>query len=98
MEQVRESALQLRMVKIGGVFDRFKRVVYDISRELGKEIDLVIRGEDTELDKTVVEKIADPLMHLVRNAIDHGIEPADVRVARGKPAAAVGVRHHQGGT
>ena len=56
-------------------------------RELGKEIQLVVRGEDTELDKTVVEQIADPLTHLVRNAIDHGIEPAEVRVARGKPAA-----------
>jgi two-component system chemotaxis sensor kinase CheA len=86
VEQVREGALQLRMVKIGGTFNRFQRVVHDVSRELGKEIQLVVRGEDTELDKTVVERIADPLTHLVRNAIDHGIEPADVRVARGKPA------------
>jgi two-component system chemotaxis sensor kinase CheA len=85
VEQVRESALQLRMVKIGGVFDRFKRVVHDISRELGKEIDLVIKGEDTELDKTLVEQIADPLTHLVRNAMDHGIEAAEVRAASGKP-------------
>jgi len=87
VEQVREGALQLRMVKIGGTFSRFQRVVHDVSRELGKEIKLVVRGEDTELDKTVVERIADPLTHLVRNAIDHGIEPADVRVARGKPGA-----------
>ena len=87
VEQVREGALQLRMVKIGGTFNRFQRTVRDVSRELGKEIQLVVRGEDTELDKTVVEQIADPLTHLVRNAIDHGIEPADVRVARGKPAA-----------
>ena len=86
VEQVREGALQLRMVKIGGTFGRFQRTVHDVSRELGKEIQLVIRGEDTELDKTVVEKIADPLTHLVRNAIDHGIEAADVRLARGKPA------------
>ena len=86
VEQVREGALQLRMVKIGGTFNRFQRTVHDVSRELGKEIQLAVHGEDTELDKTVVEKIADPLMHLVRNAIDHGIEPADVRVARGKPA------------
>lgn len=86
VEQVREGALQLRMVKIGGTFNRFQRTVRDVSRELGKEIDLVVRGEDTELDKTVVERIADPLTHLVRNAIDHGIEPADVRLARGKPA------------
>lgn len=87
VEQVRESALQLRMVKIGGVFDRFKRVVHDLSRELGKEIDLVVRGEETELDKTLVERITDPLTHLVRNAMDHGIEAADQRVASGKPAA-----------
>lgn len=87
VEQVRESALQLRMVKIGGVFDRFKRVVHDISRELGKEINLVIDGEDTELDKTLVEQIADPLTHLVRNSMDHGIEAAGARVARGKPPA-----------
>jgi two-component system chemotaxis sensor kinase CheA len=86
VEQVREGALQLRMVKIGGTFNRFQRTVHDVSRELGKEIDLVVRGEDTELDKTVVERIADPLTHLVRNAIDHGIEPAEVRLARGKPA------------
>jgi two-component system chemotaxis sensor kinase CheA len=87
VEQVRESALQLRMVKIGGTFERFNRVVHDVSRELGKEIHLELHGKDTELDKTVIEQIGDPLTHLVRNAIDHGIEPADVRAARGKPAA-----------
>jgi two-component system chemotaxis sensor kinase CheA len=87
VEQVREYALQLRMVKIGGTFARFERVVHDVAGELGKEIRLVIRGEDTELDKTVVERIGDPLTHLVRNAIDHGIEPPETRTARGKPAA-----------
>jgi two-component system chemotaxis sensor kinase CheA len=61
-------------------------VVHDVSRDLGKDVQLVIDGEDTELDKTVVEKIGDPLMHLVRNSMDHGIESADVRLARGKPA------------
>ncbi|MFT3905952.1 MAG: chemotaxis protein CheA [Steroidobacteraceae bacterium] len=86
VEQVRESALQLRMVRIGGTFERFQRVVRDVSRELGKDIQLQIRGEDTELDKTVVEKIGDPLTHLVRNAIDHGIESAAERQARGKSA------------
>ncbi|MBO9830223.1 chemotaxis protein CheA [Xanthomonas sp. A2111] len=85
VEEVRESALQLRMVKIGGTFSRFHRVVHDVARELGKDITLVVNGEDTELDKSVVEKIADPLTHLVRNAMDHGIEPAEVRQARGKP-------------
>jgi two-component system chemotaxis sensor kinase CheA len=86
VEEVRDSALQLRMVKIGATFSRFQRVVHDVSRDLGKDVALIVNGEDTELDKTVVEKIGDPLMHLVRNSMDHGIESADVRAARGKPA------------
>jgi len=86
VEEVRDSALQLRMVKIGATFGRFKRVVHDVARELGKDVELHVSGEDTELDKTVVEKIGDPLMHLVRNAMDHGIDAPDVRAARGKPA------------
>ncbi len=86
VEEVRDSALQLRMVKIGATFKRFQRVVHDVSRELGKDIRLDVSGEDTELDKTVVEKIGDPLTHLVRNAMDHGIEAAELRVAAGKPA------------
>lgn len=83
--EVRENALQLRMIKIGGVFERFRRIVRDVSRGLGKDINLIVRGQDTELDKTLVEKLADPLTHLVRNAVDHGIEPPEVRKARGKP-------------
>jgi two-component system chemotaxis sensor kinase CheA len=86
VEEVRDSALQLRMVRIGATFNRFQRVVHDVSRDLGKDIVLHIDGEETELDKTVVEKIGDPLMHLVRNSMDHGIESAEVRIARGKPA------------
>jgi len=86
VENIRDSALQLRMVQIGETFNRFHRVARDVSKELGKEIELVINGAETELDKSVVEKIGDPLMHLVRNAMDHGIEPPDVRAARGKPA------------
>ncbi len=85
VEEVRDSALQLRMVKIGATFNRFQRVVHDVSREIGKDIALEVSGEDTELDKTVVEKIADPLTHLVRNSMDHGIEPAEQRLAQGKP-------------
>ncbi len=85
VEEVRDSALQLRMVPIGTTFSRFQRVVRDVSKELGKDIKLVITGAETEVDKSVVEKIGDPLMHLVRNAMDHGIERADVRVKRGKP-------------
>ncbi|MTV41980.1 chemotaxis protein CheA, partial [Duganella radicis] len=86
VEQVRDSALTLRMVPVGATFNRFQRVVRDVSAELDKDIRLEISGADTELDKTVVEKIADPLTHLVRNAMDHGIEPAAARRAAGKPA------------
>jgi two-component system chemotaxis sensor kinase CheA len=86
VEQIRYHALQLRMVQIGESFSRFQRVVRDTSRELGKEIDLVISGADAELDKSMVEKISDPLMHLVRNALDHGLETPEVRRAAGKPA------------
>ncbi|WP_347248363.1 chemotaxis protein CheA [Zoogloea sp.] len=85
VEDVRDSALNLRMVQIGATFSRFRRVVRDVAAELGKDIQLDIQGGETELDKTVVEKIGDPLTHIVRNALDHGIEPADVRAARGKP-------------
>jgi two-component system chemotaxis sensor kinase CheA len=84
VENIRDSALQLRMVQIGETFTRFNRVVRDVSKEIGKEIDLIITGAETELDKSVVEKIGDPLMHLVRNSMDHGIESGDVREARGK--------------
>lgn len=86
VEQVRDSSLALRMVPIGGTFSRFNRVVRDVSKELGKDIRLEISGEETELDKTVVEKISDPLTHLVRNSMDHGIEFADVRVEKNKPS------------
>ncbi|MBC3873699.1 chemotaxis protein CheA [Undibacterium flavidum] len=86
VEEVRDSALQLRMVPIGTTFSRFQRVVRDVSIELGKDIVLEISGGDTEVDKSVVDKIGDPLMHLVRNSMDHGIEAAAVRLARGKPA------------
>lgn len=86
VEEIRDGALQLRMVQIGETFSRFQRVVRDVSKDLGKEIGLEIGGGETELDKSVVEKIGDPLMHLVRNAMDHGIESAELRSRRGKPA------------
>lgn len=85
VEEVRDSALQLRMVPIGTTFSRFQRVVRDVSKELGKDIGLVITGGETEVDKSVVEKIGDPLMHLVRNAMDHGVESVAIREQRGKP-------------
>lgn len=84
VEEILDGALHLRMIPIGDTFNRFRRVVRDISQELGKDIELSISGAETELDKTVVEKIGDPLMHLLRNAMDHGIESADARRAAGK--------------
>jgi two-component system chemotaxis sensor kinase CheA len=84
-EEIRDHALQLRMVQIGDTFTRFRRVVRDVSRDLCKKIDLKISGGESELDKTVVEKINDPLTHLVRNCLDHGIESPEQRLAAGKP-------------
>jgi two-component system chemotaxis sensor kinase CheA len=84
ISEIRESALKIRMVQIGETFSRFQRTVRDIGNELNKEIDLKITGAETELDKTVVEKIYDPLIHLIRNAIDHGIESPSVRESIGK--------------
>lgn len=88
MEQIRDAALTLRMVQINEVFQRFPRIVRDIARDLDKDIELTMTGSDTELDKSMVERLADPLMHIVRNAIDHGIEPAAERIAAGKPPKA----------
>jgi two-component system chemotaxis sensor kinase CheA len=86
VEEIRNGTLQLRMVPIGETFARFRRVVRDTAAELGKDVSLEIVGGDTELDKSVVERIADPLMHLVRNALDHGLETPAERAAAGKPA------------
>lgn len=97
--ELQESVMQIRMLPISFSFNRFPRLVHDLSAKLGKKIDLKISGEGTELDKTVMEKIGDPLVHLVRNSLDHGIEMPDVRVAKGKPET--GTVHlnayHQGG-
>jgi two-component system chemotaxis sensor kinase CheA len=97
--ELQESVMRVRMLPISFVFSRFPRMVRDIAQRLGKQIDLKLTGEQTELDKTVLEKIGDPLVHLVRNSIDHGIEMPDVRVAAGKDAA--GTVHldacHRGG-
>lgn len=86
IEEIRNGTLQLRMVPIGETFSRFRRVVRDTAAELGKDVLLDIVGGETELDKSVVERIADPLMHLVRNGLDHGLEPPEARKAAGKPA------------
>ncbi len=100
VESIRDTALNLRMVQIGATFSRFQRVVRDLSQELGKEIELRISGAETELDKSVVEKIGDPLMHLVRNALDHGIESPEKRLAAGKPVTGVLQLHayHESGS
>jgi two-component system chemotaxis sensor kinase CheA len=89
VEEIRDSTLNLRMVQIGDTFNRFTRVVRDTSKDLGKKIELKILGGDTELDKTVVEKISDPIMHLIRNSLDHGIETPNVRIANGKSETAI---------
>jgi two-component system chemotaxis sensor kinase CheA len=83
--EIQESIMKVRMVPIGQVFDRFPRVVRDLAKARGKEIHLEIAGAETDLDKTIVDEVGEPLMHLVRNCVDHGIEPAEVREARGKP-------------
>jgi len=84
--ELRDTALNIRMLPIGTTFTKFKRLVRDLSQELGKEIEMETEGADTELDKTVIEKLNDPLVHLIRNSIDHGIEMPDARLAAGKPA------------
>jgi len=84
ISDIRDNTLRLRMVPVGGVFNRFKRVVHDLAKELKKEVVLYTSGDDTELDKSVIEQIGDPLMHLVRNALDHGIESPDERVSKKK--------------
>ncbi len=84
---IRDTALGLRMVQIGETFNRFRRVIREVSATLGKEVEVEIKGGDTELDKAMVERLADPLLHIVRNAIDHGLELPAVREGRGKPRA-----------
>jgi two-component system chemotaxis sensor kinase CheA len=81
---LRDTTMGIRMVPIGSLFSRFRRLVHDLSRDLDKEIEFITTGEDTELDKTVIEKLADPLVHLIRNSVDHGLESADTRRAAGK--------------
>jgi two-component system chemotaxis sensor kinase CheA len=99
MRGLQESVMRVRMLPISFVFSRFPRMARDLAQRLGKQIDLKLTGQETELDKTVMEKIGDPLVHLVRNSIDHGVEMPDVRVSKGKPA--VGTVHldayHRGG-
>ena len=98
--QLQEAVMSIRMVPMAVVFSRFPRLLRDLARQLGKQIELVTVGETTELDKGLVERITDPLMHLVRNCADHGIEPPAERIAAGKPPAGTITlaASHQGGS
>jgi two-component system chemotaxis sensor kinase CheA len=82
--QLQETIMDVRMLPIRNVFERFPRLVRDLARRQGKQVELVLQGEDTRVDKAVIDEIGEPLVHLIRNAVDHGIEAPDVRVARGK--------------
>ncbi len=83
-DDLQDTIMKVRMVPVSSVFSRFPRLVRDLSRKSGKDVDLIMEGEETELDKSVVEVIGDPLVHLIRNSVDHGVEDADVRAERGK--------------
>jgi two-component system chemotaxis sensor kinase CheA len=87
--EIQESIMKVRMVPIGGVFDRFPRMVRDLAKTRNKDVKLEINGGDTDLDKTIVDEVGEPLMHLVRNCVDHGIEEPDAREAKGKPRQGV---------
>jgi two-component system chemotaxis sensor kinase CheA len=89
VRELQESVMRVRMLPISFVFSRFPRMVRDLSQRLGKQVELKVTGDQTELDKTVLEKIGDPLVHLVRNSVDHGIEMPHARVAAGKPSTGV---------
>ncbi|HEX9983189.1 MAG TPA: chemotaxis protein CheA [Thermoanaerobaculia bacterium] len=84
LNELQKSVIEIRMVPVGQIFSKLSRTVRKVARELNKDIELILRGEDTELDKMMVDELTDPLMHIIRNAIDHGIEPAEERRAKGK--------------
>lgn len=97
--ELQESVMNIRMLPVSFAFNRMPRIVHDVSQKLGKQIDLVMEGEGTELDKTMLEQLTDPLVHIVRNSIDHGIETPEVRSASGKPEMGTVkmAAFHQGG-
>lgn len=98
--ELQEAVMKIRMLPVSTAFNRYPRLVYDLSSKLDKKVELLISGETTELDKTVLEKIGDPLLHLIRNSLDHGVESPEVRVASGKEET--GIIHlsaaHEGGS
>ncbi|MBI9107303.1 MAG: chemotaxis protein CheA [Spirochaetales bacterium] len=84
-ESLRENTMSMRLLPIGTTFSRYKRLVRDLSNDMGKKIELIMSGEETEIDKTVIEKLNDPLVHIIRNSIDHGVEDPQERIKKGKP-------------
>src|SRR5262249_59132565 len=82
---LQETVLRTRMQPIGNLFGKFPRVVRDLGRQLGKQVEVTIVGREVELDKTILEQLSDPMTHLVRNSVDHGIETTELRAAAGKP-------------
>src|SRR5512140_105289 len=98
LNELQRSVIETRMVPVGQIYSKLSRTVRKIAREVNKEIELTLRGEDTELDKMMVELLTDPLMHIIRNAIDHGIEPPEERRASGKsPVGRVTLNAYQQG-
>ncbi|HUP59803.1 MAG TPA: chemotaxis protein CheA [Thermoanaerobaculia bacterium] len=98
LNELQKSVIEIRMVPVGQIYSKLSRTVRKVARELTKEIELILRGEDTELDKMMVEELTDPLMHIIRNAIDHGIEPSEERRAAGKnPVGRVTLNAYQQG-
>jgi two-component system chemotaxis sensor kinase CheA len=98
-DQLQEEVMRIRMLPIGSVFNKFPRMVRDMSQKVGKLIDVVIHGEDTEMDRSMIDEINDPLIHLIRNSVDHGLETPQERVAAGKPergTVTLTARHEQG--
>lgn len=99
VDELHERMLQVRMLPVGMLFSKFPRLVRDLSRSLGRSVRLEMEGQETEIDRSVIERIKDPLVHLIRNACDHGIEPPEVRAAAGKPEQSIlrlTARHEQG--
>ena len=98
LNELQRSVIETRMVPVGQIYSKLSRTVRKVARELNKEIELVLRGEDTELDKVMVEELTDPLMHIIRNALDHGIEPSEERARKGKnPIGKVTLNAYQQG-
>lgn len=98
-DQLQEEVMSIRMLPIGSIFNKFPRMVYDMSQKVGKSVNVVVHGEDTEMDRSMIDTIYDPLIHLIRNSVDHGIESPQERLALGKPqdgTVTLTARHEQG--